>query len=202
MQTGIDVMCQMRLCAYVWADRSVRAQCIHLLGALCLSEENWHWWEQTGWRRRLSSQRPHHYGWNPFDHPSFSPSPSVGLSVDVSAGSFPAPKSRWAVAVMAHDRHTFLSFEFFPFHWRATPHHTTPPPPLPYTPTHMHACSPPHTTSLSPAFNPSLFTELAMKELLVHQAVGHCSGNEIRLKLVTFRRTCLQSTQKIHTNFP
>lgn len=76
-----------------------------------LSERHWHWWEQTGWRQRQSSRRPHHHSCSPFDHHS------VVLGVlhvtGLSAPLLSVSKCRWVVAVMTH---TFLSISMTPYH--------------------------------------------------------------------------------------
>lgn len=136
-------MCQ---CMYTLADRRVWAQCIHLIfGARRLSEENWHWWEQTGWRQRLSSQRPHHYGWNPFDHPSLALTLSLLLLTCLSTSLLLFSTVQKQMSGRHHGTwytHTHL-FVFWVFSISLT--RSTPPSlPLSYPPNHMHA----HTHTL------------------------------------------------------
>lgn len=139
--------------ACVWADRSVWVLGVHLLLASpCLSAEHWQWWEQTGWRQRPSSQTIHHYGCNPFDHPSFSLSlsialsPPVGLSVSVSAVSFLKSEKQMSGRRYGtwHTPFCLLSFSI----WLIPPRH--PHPTTPSLPTHSHACVHTPTHSLLP----------------------------------------------------
>lgn len=72
-------------------------------------------------------------------------SPSVGLSVSVSAVSFPKNPKADERSPLWHMTHTLLSFEFFHL---TDPSATSPHPSThPYLPTHMHPCTHPHTPS-------------------------------------------------------
>lgn len=155
----------------VWTDRSVWVQGIHLLlAAPCLTEEHWHWWEQTGWRQRPSSQMPHRYGCNPFDHPFFSASLSLSfcrfVRLCLRCLFSQKSKSRRAVAVMAHDTHPFV-FWVFPSHW---PLRHIPPSIHPSLPTHSHASMHTPTHSLLPLI-PRSQTRQTMEELLLRHSV-------------------------------
>lgn len=84
-------------------------------------------------------------------HLSLSLSHSVCLSVSVCAVSFPPSKSRWAVAVMAHNTHPF---EFFHL---TDPSTTSHPCPHPYLPTRMNACT--HSLLYRPRRNSCCVTQ-------------------------------------------
>lgn len=134
-------------------------------------------------------------GRNPFDHPLRLPH-----SLLVSGCPSPSPLCLFSKTPEADERsplwhmtHTLLSFEFFhltdpsttPRH--TTKHHTTPPPPHPYLPTHMHACTHPHTASRLSSLAPR--QDRPWRNSCCVTQWKNCGGNDIRLILFTFPHT-------------
>ena len=133
-------------------------------------------------------------GRNPFDHPLLLPhSLLVSGCPSLRLPSVSSPKLQKQMSGRRygtwHTPFCLLSFSIslIPPPRHATPQHPTPPPPQPYLPTHMHACTHPHTASCLSSLAPR--QDRPWRNSCCVAQWKNCGGNDIRLILFTLPHT-------------
>lgn len=136
----------------VWADWSVWVRDIHLLlAAVCLSQEHWHWWEQTGWIQSIQSDASSLW------LQSFWSSLLLSIHLSLSMSFCLISKIQ---NQMSDRRHGTWHTIFCPLSFSISL----------ILPTHSHACMHTPTHSLLPLIPRSL-TRHTMEELLLRHSV-------------------------------